>query len=409
MHLRWRDPRWRVGLVCGGLPRIRGSRATGLDPPGGLWEKGRMVHNPSIHGLRGLAAAMVVALHLHGAVLSGGFSVRVEPDGLAGRVLSAGHRGVELFFLISGYLIVASLVRHRSVPRFLYHRAVRIYPAFLVPHLLIFAVGPWVGYRAVAGLDGGAWLGRFVSNLLLLPGFFALPIANIVAWTLSLELAFYLLAAWAAVLVPAPRGSARGNSRTGQVVRAVMGLGWLLAAGTALYWHPRMWFFVAGAAAYEMDRRWRRDAKETANADAHGGTGILALVGLCVVFDRSLAAALACGLVGFLTVVRQRGLLARFLRTRPLQYLGDISYSLYLWHAVVLFPLKRLFGRPGGVVTNELLNVGLFLVAATAGSIVVAHLSYHGVEQRFTNRFLRKDDLREVRAGLPLQTLGRAA
>jgi peptidoglycan/LPS O-acetylase OafA/YrhL len=367
-----------------------------------------MAHNPSIHGLRGLAAAMVVVLHLHGALLSGGFPVRIEPDGLAGRVLSAGHRGVDLFFLISGYLIVASLVRHRSVPRFLYHRAVRIYPAFLVPHLLVFAVGPWVGYRAVSGLDGWTWLGRFVSNLLMLPGFFDLPIANIVAWTLSLELAFYLLAAWAAVLVR-PGEPGPGNSLAGRVVRAVMVPAWFLAAGTALSWHPRMWFFVAGAAAYELERRWTRDVHKAADADAHRWTGILALVGLCVVFDRSLAAALACGLVAFLTVVRQRGLFARFLRVRPLQYLGDISYSLYLWHAVVLFPLKRLFGRPGGLVASETLNVGLFLFTAMAGSIVVAHLSYQWVEQWFTNRFLRRGESREWRAYLPVRRFQRAA
>jgi peptidoglycan/LPS O-acetylase OafA/YrhL len=368
-----------------------------------------MAHNPSIHGLRGLAAAMVVVLHLYGAVLSGGFPVRMEPNGLVGRVLSAGHRGVEFFFLISGYLIVASLVRHRSVPRFLYQRAVRIYPAFLVPHLLIFAVGPWIGYRAVAGLDGWTWMVHFVSNLLMLPGFFDLPIANIVAWTLSLELAFYLLAAWAAVLVRPPDETALASSLTGQVARTAMGLAWLLAAGTALSWHPRMWFFVAGAAVYELERRWIRDTTNAANANARGWIGILALVGLCVLFDRSLVAALACGLVGLLTVVRQRGLLAHILRTRPLQYLGDISYSLYLWHAVVLFPLKRLFGRPGGIVADERLNVALFLVAAAFASILVAHLSYQWIEEWFTTRYLRRGESWESPEQLSMPTFQRAA
>lgn len=140
---------------------------------------------------------MVVALHLYGALITGGL---VDPCGVAARwewLFALGHRGVELFFLISGYLIAGSLVRHGDATRFLVQRLVRIYPAFLVPHLLIFMVGPWVGYGWMAEVDLLGWVAHFFSNLLLLPGLFPLPIANIVAWTLSLEMAFYFLAAGA--------------------------------------------------------------------------------------------------------------------------------------------------------------------------------------------------------------------
>ena len=53
-----------------------------------------------------------------------------------------GGHGVELFFMISGFLIPASLVRHASVGKFFYDRALRILPVFVVLHLVLFVAGP---------------------------------------------------------------------------------------------------------------------------------------------------------------------------------------------------------------------------------------------------------------------------
>ncbi len=196
-----------------------------------------MPQNRSIHGLRGLAILLVFVLHAHLAMVTGAFPSAPAEGSLAAMVLGYGHRGVELFFMISGYLIVASLVRHNRISRFVTQRAIRIYPAFLGPHLLVFLAGPWVGYARMSDLDAPQWTIHFVSNLLMLPGLFDLFIANPVAWTLSLEMAFYLLAAWAYAIVVCRNRAAK----------MAMGLAWMAAAGTVLAWHPRAWFFAAGA------------------------------------------------------------------------------------------------------------------------------------------------------------------
>jgi len=329
-----------------------------------------MQRNPSIHGLRGLAAGMVLALHLYGAMVTGGL---LDSGGLAGRLewlFAFGHRGVELFFLISGYLIAGSLVRHRSATRFLAHRLRRIYPAFLVPHLLIFAVGPWVGYGWMAGLDLWGWIRHFFANLLLLPGLFDLPIANIVAWTLSLEMAFYLLAA-AAWLIGQQRSPWR---------KAAARVGWLAIAAVMILRHPRTAFFAAGVLAWWLHQRHAPIARAVQRVPFLGLAGF---AGLCLLFDRAFAASLLCGWGALLAIAGNRGPLCRLLAGRPLQYLGDISYSLYLWHPLVLFGLKRGLAPALGTETGRCACVVFFLASALAGSLCVAELSYRWIEQRF--------------------------
>lgn len=335
-----------------------------------------MQRNPAIDGLRGLAAGMVLALHLYGALVTGGL---VDPAGPAGRLawlFAFGHRGVELFFLISGYLIVGSLVRHRDAARFLMHRLVRVYPAFLLPHLLIFAVGPQIGYGWMAGIDPLRWLGHFVSNLLFLPGLFDLPIANIVAWTLSLEMAFYLLAAAAWVI---------GQQRSRW--RKMAGIGaWLALVALVLHRHPRTAFFAAGALVW-----WLQQGENAAvrRFQAIAVLDLVGVAGLCLLFERAFAASLVCGLVALVGVVGNRGLLCRLLGTRALQYLGDISYSLYLWHPLVLFAMKRMLGPATGLPAGQPANVIVFLVVAVGGSLVAGDLSYRWIEEGFTRRYLQ--------------------
>ena len=67
--------------------------------------------------------------------------------------MNVGGHGVELFFMISGFLIPASLVRHGSFWKFIRDRVMRIMPVFGVLHLLLFIVGPIVGYKFFRDID----------------------------------------------------------------------------------------------------------------------------------------------------------------------------------------------------------------------------------------------------------------
>src|SRR5947209_5980741 len=152
---------------------------------------------PSVQGLRGVAALSVVIDHFYDMPKGGvydlpdpGFLPPIWPWFQS--VINVGGHGVELFFMISGFLIPASLVRHGSLARFFFDRALRIMPVFLVLHVALFVIGPVVGYKFFRGIDFGSYLGVFTANLLFLQDALGFPIAQQNAWTLTYEWAFYV-------------------------------------------------------------------------------------------------------------------------------------------------------------------------------------------------------------------------
>ncbi|GAA4093521.1 acyltransferase [Actinomadura miaoliensis] len=139
-----------------------------------------------LDALRGWAA-MLVALHHASYVF--------VPDlqaSLAGR-WDPGHYGVLVFFLVSGYIVPASLERHGSVRAFWTGRAFRLYPLLAVACLL--GVLPFLlnvrGLRA--GLEEFDPVTAILAHATMLQDLLAVPNAINVLWTLSYEMAFYLL------------------------------------------------------------------------------------------------------------------------------------------------------------------------------------------------------------------------
>jgi len=117
-------------------------------------------------------------------------------------VINVGGHGVELFFMISGFLIPASLVRHGYLSKFFFDRVLRIMPVFLVLHFTLFIVGPIVSYKFFRGIDIGSYLQLFFANMFFLQDVLGLPIAQQNAWTLTYEWAFYI---WFALAFVAQR------------------------------------------------------------------------------------------------------------------------------------------------------------------------------------------------------------
>jgi peptidoglycan/LPS O-acetylase OafA/YrhL len=322
--------------------------------------------NRQIHGLRGFSALAVFVFHIYGMGTVWGFwPARLDPA--AGLFIACRH-GVEIFFVISGYLITASLVRHRSAKNFLIDRCIRIYPVFLTIQSLVFVFGPIIRYRWLAGITPGRAAETFVSNALFLPGVFDLPLAQLNAWSLSYEAGFYLLSVGVFV---ATRLAGRRL--------ATIGLALLIVPILSLY--PRASFFLIGVTIFFLVSRGLSRTPRLLQMVSLPALAItLALLALSEESPDLTFVALLPAFAFFWSIVEGKCPLSAALRWRGLQYLGTISYSFYLWSPVVTYPMKLAIQRfLLGRIDNLAITV-LFALFGFALSAPVAHLSYRYLE-----------------------------
>jgi peptidoglycan/LPS O-acetylase OafA/YrhL len=305
----------------------------------------RLVHEPALDGLRGLAVAAVVVFHL--GHLRGGFL------------------GVDLFFVLSGFLITSLLLNeHRrrggiDLPHFWSRRARRLLPAlFLLLAgvgllLVLFATG---GERARARGDALSTVGyvanwhRVFSDL----GYwdiFGNPSPLDHMWSLAIEEQFYVL--WPVLVLLVLR---RHGTRA---------LGWVVAAGAAASFGVLAFYYAPGdtnRAYYGTDSRIgptllgaglalvvagraRRAAPPRAAADLAAVAALAVMAASAVAVDGQASWYYRGGLVVFaaattlvIAVVTggPPGSVAKALSVRPLAALGVISYGVYLWHWPVI-------------------------------------------------------------------------
>lgn len=138
-----------------------------------------------LDALRGFAALAVVLFHYSGHV--------VRYFGDFPFAFTAGRYGVQLFFVISGYVIFFTLERSRTMSQFAFSRFSRLYPAYWATLITLLAVDILSGKRPI-------WWGGFVVNSTMLQNFIGYPDLDIVFWSLAVELKFYILIALAAWL-----------------------------------------------------------------------------------------------------------------------------------------------------------------------------------------------------------------
>lgn len=328
-------------------------------------------YRPEIDGLRALAVIPVILFHL------------------AAPLAPAGFLGVDVFFVISGYLITGLLVADLragrfSLWRFYERRARRILPAlFLVTSACVLPAALWMlpGQQADFGRAILAAIG-FVSNVLYYgsTGYFAasaetMPLLH--TWSLAVEEQFYLI--FPLVLYGVWRF---GAARLGLVV-AGLGLAslavglWLARSDPAAQFYllpSRAWELMAGG----LIALWQRRPVGIP-AEILAGSGLLLIVCGYAVPDGGMP-----GLPALLPVVGAALFLwtgagsrvGRIMALAPLRWIGLISYSAYLWH----WPLLAFWRLRGGEVTPA---TGLTIGAAT---LVLATLTFVFVEQPFRNR-----------------------
>ena len=307
---------------------------------------------PAMEGLRGLAVFLVFLTHY--VTLSRPW---VAADGITATVAhglhTIGNVGVDLFFVLSGYLIYGALLRRQQpfLP-YLGRRIRRLYPAFIavfVLYLVLTFLFPAESKVPPGMGPAAAWL---LANFLLLPGLFPITPLITVAWSLSYEFFFYLT-----VPVLIGVGSLR-QWASGQRVLLFcgMGVGWLVLAphgGNAL----RMVMFAAGMVLYEALAASSAAAKAAKDASAPSmntadnrgswigafalaaglGCTLLALPGHSGAIFRTAVMAVAFGVLCYVCLgAWAEGWLGRAFSVAPVRWLGNASYSYYLIHGLAL-------------------------------------------------------------------------
>jgi peptidoglycan/LPS O-acetylase OafA/YrhL len=319
---------------------------------------------PSVHGLRGISALLVYFFHIYDMSQKQGFF----PSSAAWSIpiFKSGAHGVQIFFIISGFLIAGSIINHANAKRFLIDRCVRIYPVFLTIHLILFAVGPFIGYKVFSGISVVGWLKLFVENVLFLPGIFNLPLVQLNAWSLSYEALFYIIAVVTYVLA----------SRAGRPYAWAF----VCVVSAPLVWHYQgCIFFIMGVIVYFC--RPIVALKIPRFASVPMLVLMLSILVLAAENPFLMYVAAIPGVVVFWCVMDGSCLLSQIAKTPVMVYFGTISYSFYLWHQVVMFPLKFFFAREAGRLGHGV-AVLCFALCGFMGSVAVAHLSYKLLEVR---------------------------
>lgn len=291
----------------------------------------------SLTGLRGVAACMVMFFHASlppGAGDGGPFLI----------IIRHGYLWVDFFFVLSGFVMALTYSRDflargtaRAFPAFIAQRIARIWPLYIFASVVMLPFSPvW---------HGGAttWLqvtGRAVANLLMIQSWGFSPSMNLNAWSISTEwLAYMTFPAllWLAL---------RSGKHTSMIVAAgcvliLCGLTWLpaiaiwqggLATNDPYSANPLfrcLAEFTLGLLAFRASQIFQGQAVAASRVAAP-----MICILIVALFTTSALDAVIAALFPLLvlSLSQDRGVVARMLGSKPIHWLGMLSYSIYLLH-----------------------------------------------------------------------------
>jgi peptidoglycan/LPS O-acetylase OafA/YrhL len=326
---------------------------------GGLEQVSGVDRVASLTGIRAVAALLVVGTH--SAYTTGKYT-----HGYFGLVCSRMEMGVPIFFVLSGFLLFGPWVKSLltggappSVSRYAWHRVRRIMPAYTVTVLVTYVV---YHFRTAGPNPGHTWMGLF-RNLTLtqiytknyLGAYLHQGLTQM--WSLAVEVAFYVVLPLLAYLLLSVVCQRRWQPRL--LLAALGGLAlltpaWLVLVHTT-HWLPssaRLWlptylaWFVAGMMLSVLQAMGARcyafaaiplatvcyfiASTPIAGAPTTTPTGLSEALFKAVFY--AVVAALAVAPLG----LGDRGWYARLLASRPMVWLGEISYEIFLIHLVTM-------------------------------------------------------------------------
>lgn len=338
------------------------------------WASVSTAVRPEIQALRAIAVLLVVVFHLW-------------PDSLPG-----GYAGVDVFFVISGFLITSHLVREVErtgtvkLAAFWARRARRLLPAALLV-IVVSAIATFIFVPITFWSDFFVQIAAaiaYVLNWLLavdsVDYFAAENSASVVQhyWSLSVEEQFYLvwpvlilLAVWVARKRQTPRRALVAT--LGMVTFVSLAVSVILTAQ-----QPAMAYFVTPTRAWEFGvgglLAFLPALAMPALRVAVGWAGAAGIVATAFLYDAgtpfpgsaALLPVLSTAAVIWAGTTIAKGSFAQVSRLRPVQWLGDVSYSLYLWHWPLIVIAPYALGREtNGIDAWVLLALSILLAGLT--------------------------------------------
>jgi peptidoglycan/LPS O-acetylase OafA/YrhL len=287
-------------------------------------------YRPDIDGLRAIAVMLVVIFHAFPEAMPGGFI------------------GVDIFFVISGFLITGIIVRELDQKRFsllaFYNRRIRrIFPALIVVLCVTLVLGwLWMLPAAYAQLSSDVFASAaFFANiaLLLQSGYFDIESAKkplLHLWSLGIEEQFYLV--WPLLLMLVARLRLRMLTAVSVVGMAsfVLNVALIGSNPVATFYLPftRAWELLAGAA---LACGWNQISQTGAASNRRALFGVLLIATAAAVLDTKSAfpgwwAMLPVAGAALLLSAPAAWFCQALLASPPMVWVGLISYPLYLWH-----------------------------------------------------------------------------
>jgi peptidoglycan/LPS O-acetylase OafA/YrhL len=277
-----------------------------------------------------------------------------------------GTFGVELFFVISGYVIMSSVSRY-DLREFFMRRFMRIYPMFAFFTILFFALN-WFAQMFPDRLS----ITSLLTNLGFVNIYFGTPALSPNAWSLTYEANFYALAGIGCFFL-------RERMRVAFALLCAAAFAFLMA-------FPIAWYFAAGCVLYfirDLQPRAMPLAVQIAAAlvwcllaatiEREGGGYAWQFVAMNILL-------LAATTLFFFVVTGSQGELARLAMVRWIFFMGTISYSFYLTHPYSYYALRVLLQKLGFGTLNIGVAAAIYFPLMTGAAVAASYVVYRLLE-----------------------------
>lgn len=362
-------------------------------------------HIPVLDGIRGLAILLVLVAHFNGEAILKEYFPLVGP--LATKLALTGLMGVDLFFILSGFLITGILLKTKDSERYFLNfyarRVLRIFPLYYGVLLIVFWVLP-----AFIKLDVAAhylythqwWLWTYLSNF---PGHPNWDSSNLFHlghfWSLAVEEHFYLI--WPFVVYSFPSSQLKRICLSWAAFSIVAGLVSCFSAG--LISHSLRWPTICFSGGLTLGAYGALVANETSGLAQYAVAAKkwaylagLAFVGLGMVPRRIepelinimlhyVSWTFFSAIVILVLTSERTSYFTRFFSHPVMIFFGKLSYGLYVYHGLLRPVFEQWFDRRNliDLAGSPLLGIMLYFLLSIGTSILISWLSWHLIESQF--------------------------